>query len=258
MPIKTRGTRKHTIGIAVLAIVAVLLIAAFIILQRQKATPPPSPVESKKAAQPAIAKTPKPVMDYNQLDSDPALSGLMQSRKEKYGVEKGIDMVVKSDEAIKVGDRTVSMEEIIDKARIQRGEVVEKDIKGSQATSREPVRDYGIHIVQPGDNIWNIHFQILKDYFDRKQISLSPMADEPKQDGLSSGVGKILKFSENLVQIYNLKERRLATDLNLIHPLSKIVVYNMEEVFALLDQINYEKVNRIQFDGETLWIPAEQ
>jgi hypothetical protein len=31
----------------------------------------------------------------------------------------------------------------------------------------------------------------------------------------------------------------------------------MEQIFALLDLIDYEKVNRIQFDGETLWIPAE-
>jgi hypothetical protein len=76
--------------------------------------------------------------------------------------------------------------------------------------------------------------------------------------GYSTGVGKILKFSENLVHIYNLRERTLDSDLHFIHPLSKIVVYNMGRVFALLDRIDYKDVNRIQFDGETLWLPAVQ
>ena len=76
--------------------------------------------------------------------------------------------------------------------------------------------------------------------------------------GFSSGVGKVLKFSESMVHIYNLKEKTLDMNLNQIYPLNKIIVYNMDRVFALLDQIDYDNVNRIQFDGETLWIPAEQ
>jgi hypothetical protein len=47
----------------------------------------------------------------------------------------------------------------------------------------------------------------------------------------------------------------LDTDLDLIEPNSKIVVYSMKDVFALLDQIDYAKVERIQFDGETIWLP---
>jgi hypothetical protein len=61
-----------------------------------------------------------------------------------------------------------------------------------------------------------------------------------------------------MVYIYNILEHELDVDLDMIQPLSKIVVFNMAEVFALLDRIDYEVVRRIQFDGETLWIPAEQ
>jgi hypothetical protein len=117
---------------------------------------------------------------------------------------------------------------------------------------------YGIYVVRSGDNIWNIHFRFLKEYFSHRQIMLAPMSDEPNVRGISSGIGKILKFSENMVYIYNLKERRLDVDLNLLQPLSKIVVFNMGEVLALLDPIDYRKVNSIKFDGDTLWIPAEQ
>ncbi len=67
---------------------------------------------------------------------------------------------------------------------------------------------YGVYVVQPGDNIWNIHFRMLKEYYARKGIRLGHNADEPESSGLSSGVGKILKFSEAMVIIYNLKEKR--------------------------------------------------
>jgi hypothetical protein len=32
----------------------------------------------------------------------------------------------------------------------------------------------------------------------------------------------------------------------------------MKQVSSLLDQIDLKQVNHIQFDGETLWIPADQ
>jgi hypothetical protein len=199
-----------------------------------------------------------PVVDYNKLEKDKELQALMDDRKAKYGVEKGIDMVVKSGESLKIGDETVSMKDIIDKTRLERGELIEKDVQGSPTSSDNKEEEYGIYVVQPGDNIWNIHFKLMKDYYARKMISISPMADEADRKGYSSGVGKLLKFSENMVYIYNVKERNFSDDLNLIQALSKIVVYNMSEVFSLLDQVDQRRVNRIQFDGETIWIPAEQ
>ncbi|MGB5983848.1 MAG: hypothetical protein WBG37_00980 [Desulfobacterales bacterium] len=117
---------------------------------------------------------------------------------------------------------------------------------------------YGIYIVRGGDNIWNIHFQFLRNYFNRKGIQLEATSDEPTTAGSSSGVGKILKFSEKMVNIYNIRQRRLEMDLDTIHPLSKIVVFNLERVFSLLKQIDHRNVQRVEFDGETLWVPADQ
>jgi hypothetical protein len=119
-----------------------------------------------------------------------------------------------------------------------------------------PVALYGIHVVRPRDNIWNIHFNLLKELFRNKGTALPPLADEPTPSGRSSGVGKLLKFSENMVAIYNLRERRLDPDLNLITPNSKVVVFNFNRLFAMLDQIDYKNIDAIQFDGDTIWIPA--
>ena len=72
-----------------------------------------------------------------------------------------------------------------------------KNTQGEEPQKK--VRAYGIHIVENGDNIWNIHFNILKEYYEDQGINVSPKADEPISEGLSSGVGKILKFSETMV-----------------------------------------------------------
>ncbi len=143
------------------------------------------------------------------------------------------------------------------KALLEKRESIEAELR-KRVMPSDGVQAYGIYVVRPGDNIWNIHFLFLRDYFARKGITLSPRSDEPDQRGYSSGVGKILKFSEKMVYIYNIRQHKLDVNLNLIHPRSKIVVFNMAEALSLLDQIDYRNVKHIRFDGETLWIPAEQ
>jgi hypothetical protein len=208
--------------------------------------------------EPTRPPEPERVIDYGKLkdEEDEELNALMKKRKEPYGIDKGLDMVVKPDESIKVGEETVAMREIVDEVRLKQGEILEADLKtGIKDYGPD---EYGIYVVQPNDNMWDIHFRLLKEYYDHKQVELSPLADEPDRLGYSSGVGKILKFSEQMVHIYNMKERKLDSDLDLIYPLSKVVIYNMEKVFALLERIDYQDVQRIEFDGETLWLPAEQ
>jgi hypothetical protein len=122
---------------------------------------------------------------------------------------------------------------------------------------REDVEAYGIYVVKPNDNLWNVHFVLLKEYFNVKGVTLESGADEPDKKGHSSGVGRLLKFSEHMVFIYNVRDRKLSLDLDMIHPTSKIVVFNMGEVFSILDNIDYRLIDRIRFDGDTLWLPAE-
>ena len=69
-------------------------------------------------------------------------------------------------------------------------------------------------------------------------------------------MGKILKFAEGMVYIYNLRERRLAEDINIIQPMTKIIVFNMAKAIELIKQVSYEDIRKIQYDGETLWLPS--
>ncbi len=133
---------------------------------------------------------------------------------------------------------------------------LENDLR-VQIMPQKDIQVYGIYAVLPKDNVWNIHFNFLKDYFNNRGIRLSPKADKPIGKK-SSGVGKILKFAENMVYIYNIREDRVEMNLHQIHPLSKIVVFNLGQVFSVLSQIDYRNINQIEYDGETLWIPAVQ
>ena len=240
--------------LGIIFVCALLLFGVFAAVKLMRPEPPVPAVESTSSPRsPKVVR--RPLLDLDQLKSDPDLKAMIDKRKEAYGLDQGVDVIAKSDESIKIGGNRVSIREIIEKIEMQKGAFVERDVRGEYPGG---VQDYGIYVVQPGDNIWNIHFKFLKDHFAHRSIDLSPGADEPNRDGFSSGVGKLLKFSENMVFIYNVKERSLASDLNLIHPRSKIVVYNMTQVFGLLNQIDYAHVNRIEFDGDTIWIPANQ
>lgn len=200
----------------------------------------------------------KPKIDYHDLKQDETLKEMMVDRKKSLGINKSLDMIVNSDETFKVGDNMVSMKDILIQTQIEKGEVHIQSVKDPGSTLPKRIKKYGIYVVQPNDNIWNIHFNFLKEYYENQGINLSPRADEPTNSGMSSGVGKILKFSENMVVIYNMVDKKLSTNIDLLEPLSKVVVYNMDEVFSLLSNINYENIDRLQFDGKTIWIPAKK
>ncbi len=253
MPKKSDKRPNSLRGIIVLCVVIFITGAGLMVWLKQN----PEPGKKTAPENVQIQTNAETVIDVNTLQEDPELKGRMQQRKARFGLEKGVDIIAKSNESFKIGDITVSMKEILDKIRIKRGDIIEKDLKSKGTDEKNKLETFGIYIVQPGDNIWNIHFNFMKDYFAHKGITLSPLADESVEGGRSSGVAKLLKFSENTVNIYNLKEHKLDVDLNLIFPLTKLVVYNMDQIFALLDLIDYEHVNNIQFDGETLWISAK-
>ncbi len=240
--------------------------------------------EGKKNAPQVVKGTIKaePEINFKDLNKNPELDQLMADRKARSGVDKSLDMIVQADEKFVVGGQKISMKEILKKAMAKKGEIFQEDIRvpgepvesgapgepgksGKSGVSEESgaplpkaIKEYGIYVVRKGDNIWNIHFNILKEFYSSRGISVASRADEPVNEGVSSGVGKILKFSEQMVMIYNLTERQMADDINLLQPLSKIIVYNMGEIFSLLQEVTYENVDRIQFDGTSIWIPVKQ
>jgi hypothetical protein len=260
MPIKTQDDaariRNIVLVIAVLAVIGGLVywLGPFA-KQKDHAAAPKAPAAAPQTSKQIPQKT---VHDYNQMDQDSDQQEVMQKRKDQYGVDKGIDMLVTSDEAVKIGETTVDMQKVAEKINLQEGKIIEKEIGAPAAAESEKGDVYGIYVVQPNDNLWNIHFRFLKSYYAKRDIELSPKADEPNNQGYSSGVGKLLKFSENMVHIYNIKDQRLTSDLHTIEPLTKIVIYQMQEVFDILNSIDYSNVQQIQFDGSTLWVPAEQ
>jgi len=178
-----------------------------------------------------------PDINYKNLNKDTTLKELMGSRKEDLGIKQSLDMIVKSNESFTIGGNKISMRDILEKAFIKEGSVFEEKIEASGAVLPQKIKEYGIYVVQPGDNIWNIHFNILKEFYEHKGINVSSKADEPVDHGMSSGVGKILKFSETMVIIYNLVEKKVALSI---------------------DEVNYDNIDRIQFDGKTIWIPAKK
>jgi len=246
---KSDNTGKSKV---IFVIIMVTIIAFLISCGEKKEEEVSDQVKAPETEDTQSTETEK-VINYNSLQKD---SDMMQERKANLGVEKGVDLIVKSEESLRIGNTTVSMQEIIDKINQQSGKLIETEI-GNTRSSEKSV-SYGIHVVVQNDNIWNIHFGLLKDYFNARNISLSPMSDEPDQEGYSSGVGKLLKFSEKLAYIYNLKERRLDINVDTIIPMSKVVVYNMDRVFNLLDNIDYTQIDSLRFDGKTLWLPAEE
>jgi len=253
MPKKPKSKSYKLMMTAVICTVVIVAIAFFLWLgkdaKKARKTSPGTAVKSIQSQN---------VIDYNNMEKDQSIKDLMTKRKEGRGVGDSIDIIAKSDESVRIGESTVPMQEIAEKIQLKAGDIVEKNIMAEKDGTRPVIKEFGIYVVQPGDNIWNIHFNFLKDYFDRRGISLSPLSDEPKRGGFSSGVGKILKFSENIVYIYNMETRDLDVDLNMIRPVSKLVVYNMDRIFTLLERIDYSKVDHIEFDGETLWLPAEE
>lgn len=261
---KNRAKRFNTLVIASIAVLGLLLwVRDRQMLEKKESTmatqvttPPLQPEKDPLVVRGVIEQLPE--IDFSKLERENRLSRLMDQRKHKLGIGKSLDMIVGSDEAFKVGRTVVYMNEILKKSFLTKDRVFGETIEASGAIIPESTAEYGIHVVRKGDNLWNIHFGIIQDYYKARGISISNKADEPKNDGFSSGIGKLLKFSEAIVTIYNILDKNVTTDINLLEPLSKIVVYNMTEVFSLLQEIDYDNVDRIQFDGEAIWIPAQQ
>jgi len=196
----------------------------------------------------------------SKADASPLEKGnaITRERKKRLGIDKSLDLIVQPNERFTIGGTRVSMRDILAKAVGATGGLLEEEIDASGQITVDVDGEYGIYVVRQGDNIWNIHFKIVQEYFSHRGTDVIKTADEPLPGGLSSGVGKLLKFSEKMVIIYNLLEGSITSNIDLLEPLSKIVVYNMHEIFSLLQEIDYNNVDNIRFDGDVIWIPAKQ
>lgn len=116
---------------------------------------------------------------------------------------------------------------------------------------KEPINYYGIYVVRAGDNLWNIHFAFLREYLGHLGIKIAPKDDEPI-GSRSSGVGRILKYAENMVYIFNLKTKELSEDLNMLEPAEKIIIFNLPRLNSLLGSLTAEQLKTVRFDGRDL------
>jgi hypothetical protein len=306
-------------------------------------TPAPTKVETRVTEKPA----PEPLIDYEKIkeESDKGLKELVLKRKKEFGVDKSVDMVVKSGEYIRVGKEIVPLDRILAQIEAQKKEqkasaaapsqlakpdverippeirephrpmpakpsqpatklaapsqLAKPDVKRIPPEIREPHRPmpakpsqpatklaapsqpvrsdterippeirephrpmpakpakrpasyYGVYVVRPGDNLWNIHFAFLREYFGSRDIRIPPDADEP-QGSRSSGIGRILKYAETMVHIFNLKTGKLSTNLNLLEPREKIVIFNLSALDKNLKPLTYKQIDTIHFDGRNL------
>lgn len=173
------------------------------------------------------------------------------ARKKPYGLDKSLDLVVRSDESIKIGDTVVAVGDLERKLVVgQRGEILEKPLGETKRVSA-----WGVHVVRPGENLWDIHYRLLREYMKSRGVNLPPDADRPDPQGFSSGVGKILKFAEHMVGVYNVKTGKMSADLDLLEAGHKVVVFNLSEIFMELAKIDPHDLSGVMYDGRVLLFP---
>jgi hypothetical protein len=165
-------------------------------------------------------------------------------------------MIVRSDESFTVGGKTVHLTDILEKAYAKNKKSLKNALPNLKKLHRKAWMNMAYMWYSPETISGTSILIYSKNFMLPGESDVALDADEPLDTGHSSGVGKVLKFSEIMVIIYNLIEEKIVMDIDLIEPLSKIVIYNMGDVFSLLSDIRFDQIDQIQFDGRTIWIPA--
>ncbi len=250
--------------VLVLLFLAAALAGVMIWGETHKQAQPPEPAAhqptgpSAKPDQPHAIAPPPPSAQGKVVDVTPAEQGQppippsreQAQRKQPYGLEKSVDAVVRSDESIRLGDKQVPVQELERKLVVEsRGALLDKPLDGGKVSA------WGVHAVRPGDSLWTIHYGILREYLASRGFKLPQQADQPTNAGLSSGVGKVLKFAEHMVGVYNLKTGHMTRDLDLLEPGQKVVVFNLSEIFDQLAQIDPKDLSGVMYDGRVLLFP---
>ena len=228
------------------------------------------------------------VIDFNKIrdKSDQSLDEMIAGRKKEFGLDDSVDMVVGLNESIKLGQETVALSDILTQIEDKKKQVADQtastnpDVQLSEMSIGEdsppatlgpppPLPEetagsihnefYGVYVVRRGDNLWDIHFGILREYLRHLNIKISDHADETQgRFGGSSGVSRILKYAENMVFIYNIKTKRLDSNLNVIEPETKLVVFNLTHLQKILGSLKPEDLDKIRYDGKELYLPGSE
>ncbi len=230
--------------------------------QVRRPVPSPEPAPQPAHSAPAVSSPSYP-------DVPPQAS--QDERKEAFGLKSSVDHVVQSREAFTAHGRQWTIEEIQRRlaGRAPEGaqETGEGEFIGGFVRKPAPWKSfeggqkraavyYGVRSVRPGESLWGIHYGVVREYLARRGIELPPRADQPRPDGRSTGVGRILKFLEGVVFVYNIRENRLVEDLNLLYPNDLIVFFKISQVFEALDQVRPEDLNAVRYVGPTLLLKA--
>jgi len=218
----------------------------------------------KKAAIPTEMSIPGAAEKSEPLPPPPPLpkvsaESTQSQRKEAFGLKNSVDFIVRRDEPFEVSGKKRTIEQIQQQMHpedkkeevlhpiqeVEIGPSIRKPIVEEQGT-KLPVF-YAVRMVLPGENLWNIHFAVIQEYLARRQIFLGSTSDEPSPDGASSGIGRLLKFIEGVVFVYNLDQDRIEEDPNLIHPHAIVVFFKISDLFAALDQLQPEDLQRLRY-----------
>ncbi|MCE5243780.1 MAG: hypothetical protein ABFD98_19530 [Syntrophobacteraceae bacterium] len=225
------------------------------------AAPADTPADdaAKASARPENALPPSPPLPQVPPEASQA------ERHTAFGLFKSVDYIVLRDEPFEVAGQQWTVRRMqtdllgignfqpvvpaIEENAI--GSSVRKSINAPQSLAAHRIY-YGIRVVRPHESLWGIHYAILREYLARRQIDIPANADQPLSDGRSSGVGRVLKFFEGIVSIYDFKDVHAKLDIDEIRPHSMIVFFRISDVFNALDQVRAEDINRLRFIGDML------
>lgn len=227
---------------------------------KRTAIPKEAPtVADDKTAAPLAPSPPLPAMSPQASQAE---------RQQIAGFKDSVDYIVGPDEPFEVGGKTWTINEIRNRllpeekkesllpqiTETEVGSSIRKPIVAPTPPRPKPADYYAVRIVQPGDNLWSIHYQIIRDYLARRHIILASHADQPHPDGRSSGIGRLLKFIESVVVVYDFDKNRAETALNLIHPYQIVIFFKISDLLAALDRLQPDDLNRLRYVNNFLQI----
>ncbi len=190
---------------------------------------------------------------------DPAAT--REERARAFHMEESIDHIVRRDEPFDVEGKDWTLDGILGKLaegyepqelvpfikESTIGSSVRRPIREPLAAHLQPDRYYGVRVVRPGENIWTIHYGIFREYMSRRGVDIPRAADRPLDDGRSSGVGRLLKFMEEFVLVYNIQQNERIKNIHLIYPSTAIVFFNISDLFGMFDQLDVATLRSLRY-----------